>query len=177
MKYFPSKPPMSSHTQSPGDDIYDHEQGRAKMTVDIEKASSTQTLPATAASTRTPSLQSMEPGFPEGGLAGWLVVVGSFCAMISVFGLINTAAVLESWFSTHQLELCNASQIGWIFSLYLFFVFFIGIQAGPAFDAYGPRYLVAIGSALMIASLLLLGFCTGRQSAIMQPLRSCVADC
>jgi MFS family permease len=99
--------------------------------------------------------------FPEGGLEGWLVVFGAFCAMISVFGLINTAAVFESWFSTHQLVEYSPSQIGWIFSLYLFFVFFVGIQVGPVFDAFGPRILVMVGSVLMVASLLLLGFCQG----------------
>ncbi|KAL1890838.1 hypothetical protein Sste5346_007979 [Sporothrix stenoceras] len=97
--------------------------------------------------------------FPEGGLQAWLVVVGSFCAMVSVFGLINTAAVFESWFSTHQLADYTASEIGWVFSLYLFFVFFIGIQVGPIFDRYGPRYLVALGSVLSVASVMLLGLC------------------
>lgn len=99
--------------------------------------------------------------FPEGGLTGWLAVVGSFCAMLSVFGIINSSAVFESYFSTHQLSDYNASQLGWIFSLYLFCVFFVGIQVGPIFDRHGPRWLVAIGSLLMVLSLMLLGFCTG----------------
>lgn len=163
MKYFSSKLLLGSQAQRRRHDISDHEKSKIKIVVDAEKAESIQTPPATPVSSRTPSLQSMDSDFPEGGLTGWLVVFGSFCAMISVFGLINTAAVFESWFSTHQLEHYSASQIGWIFSLYLFFVFFIGIQVGPVFDAYGPRYLVAIGSALMVASLLLLGFCAGRQ--------------
>ncbi|KAB5523886.1 major facilitator superfamily domain-containing protein [Coniochaeta sp. 2T2.1] len=144
-----------------GDDLSDHEFDNTKnIMVDLEKMEVIETAPTTPASSRSPSVQSIESDFPEGGLQGWLVVFGSFCAMISVFGLINTAAVFESWFSTRQLAEYTASQIGWIFSLYLFFVFFIGIQVGPIFDAYGPRYLVAIGSILMVASLLLLGFCT-----------------
>lgn len=98
--------------------------------------------------------------FPEGGLEGWLVVLGSFCAMFSVFGLINTAAVFESWFSTHQLSTYTASETGWIFSVYLFIVFFVGIQVGPIFDRYGQRWLVIVGSVLMVASNLLLGLCT-----------------
>lgn len=110
--------------------------------------------------------------FPEGGVQGWLVVFGAFCAMISVFGLINTAAVFESWFSTHQLIEYNPSQIGWIFSLYLFFVFFVGIQVGPVFDAFGPRILVMVGSVLMVASLLLLGFCEG----MFQPRLGCLGS-
>ncbi|KAK4443856.1 riboflavin transporter MCH5 [Podospora aff. communis PSN243] len=97
--------------------------------------------------------------FPEGGTEGWLVVFGAFCAMISVFGLINSSAVFESYFSTHQLAKHTPSEIGWIFSLYLFLVFFVGIQVGPIFDHYGSRILVAAGSLLICASLLILSWC------------------
>lgn len=99
--------------------------------------------------------------FPEGGLAGWLAVVGAFCAMLNVFGLINSSAVFESYFSEHQLKDYSSSQIGWIFSLYLFVVFFVGIQVGPVFDRHGPRRLVPVGSLFMVLSLMLLGLCTG----------------
>lgn len=99
--------------------------------------------------------------FPEGGLDGWLAVTGSFCAMVNVFGLINSSAVFESYFSEHQLKDYSSSQIGWIFSLYLFTVFFVGIQVGPVFDRHGPRRLVPAGSLFMVLSLMLLGFCTG----------------
>lgn len=99
--------------------------------------------------------------FPEGGLAGWLSVFASFCAMLSIFGLINSSAVFESYFSTHQLEHYSSSQIGWIFSLYLFMVFFVGIHIGPIFDRHGPRWLVLCGNLFMVLSLMLLGFCTG----------------
>ncbi|KAI5867021.1 MFS general substrate transporter [Durotheca rogersii] len=97
--------------------------------------------------------------FPEGGLRAWLVVLGSFCAMLSVYGLINSAAVFESYFSTHQLAGYNPSAIGWIFSVYLFVVFFAGVQVGPIFDRHGPRVLVTVGGVLVVASQLLLGLC------------------
>ncbi|CAJ2502079.1 Uu.00g049320.m01.CDS01, partial [Anthostomella pinea] len=97
--------------------------------------------------------------FPEGGLQAWLVVAGSFCAMVGVYGIINSAAVFESYFSTHQLQGYSSSTIGWVFSTYLFIVFFAGIQVGPLFDRHGPRLLVAVGSLLVVASQLLLGLC------------------
>lgn len=100
--------------------------------------------------------------FPEGGMSGWLAVAGSFCAMLSVFGVINSSAVFESYFSEHQLRDYNSSQIGWIFSLYLFVVFFVGIHVGPVFDRHGPRWLVPTGSMFIVLSLMLLGFCTGK---------------
>jgi len=94
--------------------------------------------------------------FPEGGLKAWLVVLGSFCAMFSIYGLINTSAVFEAYFKANQLQQYSHSQIGWIFSLYLFLVFFVGIQVGPMFDRFGPRVLVAVGSLLIVISLMLL---------------------
>ncbi|KAI0890366.1 MFS general substrate transporter [Annulohypoxylon maeteangense] len=97
--------------------------------------------------------------FPEGGLRAWLVVLGSFCSMVSVYGIINVAAVFESYFSANQLAGYSSSTIGWIFSVYLFIVFFFGIQVGPIFDRYGPRYLIAIGSVMCVASQMLLGLC------------------
>ncbi|KAK3995226.1 riboflavin transporter MCH5 [Cladorrhinum sp. PSN332] len=97
--------------------------------------------------------------FPEGGVQGWLVVFGSFCAMFSLYGLINSAAVFESYFSINQLKDNTPSEIGWIFSLYLFIVFFVGVQVGPIFDRFGSRMLVAVGSLMIILSLLLLSWC------------------
>lgn len=108
--------------------------------------------------------------FPEGGLTGWLVVLGSFCAMLSLFGLINSAAVFESYFTTHQLAHKTSSEIGWIFSLYLFIVFFVGIQVGPIFDRFGARALVAAGSTLIFLSLLLLSWCESTLSLLLVSL-------
>ncbi|KAF5663188.1 monocarboxylate transporter [Fusarium heterosporum] len=97
--------------------------------------------------------------FPEGGLQAWLVVFGAFCGMLSVYGLINTAAVFESYFSQNQLRDYTSSQIGWIFSVYLFIVFIVGIQVGPVFDKHGPRLIVASGGILIATSLFLLSVC------------------
>jgi hypothetical protein len=98
--------------------------------------------------------------FPEGGLKGWSVVIGSFCGSFSVFGIINSTAILLEYFSSHQLKDYTPSQIGWIFGLSLFLTFFCGAPIGPIFDAYGPRALIFCGSILLIASMFLLGLCT-----------------
>jgi hypothetical protein len=101
-----------------------------------------------------------EDDFPEGGLKAWSVVVGSFCGSFSVFGIINSTAILLEYFSANQLKDYNPSQIGWIFGLSLFLTFFCGAPIGPIFDAYGPRALIFAGSVLLVASMFLLGLCT-----------------
>jgi hypothetical protein len=102
--------------------------------------------------------------FPEGGIKAWSVVIGSFCGSFSVFGLINSTAILLEYFSTHQLKDYTPSQIGWIFGLSLFLTFFCGAPIGPIFDAYGPRVLIFCGSVLLVASMFLLGLCTRKCS-------------
>ncbi|KAJ8060631.1 hypothetical protein OCU04_010939 [Sclerotinia nivalis] len=98
--------------------------------------------------------------FPEGGLKGWSVVVGSFCGSFSVFGILNCSGILLEYFSTHQLKEYDSGQIGWIFGVSLFLTFFCGAPIGPIFDAYGPRALIFSGSILLVLSMMLLGLCT-----------------
>ncbi|KAG8163361.1 hypothetical protein KVR01_006658 [Diaporthe batatas] len=153
-----------------GGDLIKHEQSRHDAN-DYDLSLSNRTTSTSAYAGRAPSTlpervasrmstSSSALTFPEGGLQGWLAVAGSFCAMLSVFGLINSSAVFESYFSEHQLAHHSASEIGWIFSIYLFCVFFVGIQVGPIFDRCGARWLVAVGSLLIVLSLMLLGLCT-----------------
>ncbi|KAH6889429.1 major facilitator superfamily domain-containing protein [Thelonectria olida] len=112
--------------------------------------------PSTPSTLISPSTTNDEDlTYPEGGCRAWLVVFGSFCAMGAVFGLINSSAVFESYFKEHQLKDYTHSQIGWIFSLYLFLVFFVGILVGPIFDHHGPRALIAVGGCLIVTSLML----------------------
>ena len=100
--------------------------------------------------------------YPEGGLAAWLVVVGSFSGMVAAFGIMNTAGTFQAYLSTHQLAHYRASSIGWIFSIYTFLTFFCGVQIGPVFDATGPRWLVAIGSVLLFAGMMGVAESTGQ---------------
>ena len=92
-----------------------------------------------------------EATYPEGGLRAWLVVLGSFSGMLACFGLMNTVGVLEAYVSTHQLAGYDPSAVGWLFSIYIFFSFFCGLQIGPIFDAKGPRMLVFLGSIFLVA--------------------------
>ena len=68
--------------------------------------------------------------YPEGGLQAWLVVLGSWCAMVPSMGLLNTISVLHAWTSTHQLSEYSESSVGWIFGVFSFFLYFAGAQVG-----------------------------------------------
>ncbi|KIX04523.1 uncharacterized protein Z518_05393 [Rhinocladiella mackenziei CBS 650.93] len=97
--------------------------------------------------------------YPEGGREAWLCVFGSFCGLMSALGMMNTLGTYQAYLSIHQLHGHTESTIGWIFGIYAFLSFFLGIQIGPVFDAKGPRWLVLAGSVFMLATHLLMGIC------------------
>lgn len=67
---------------------------------------------------------------PDGGREAWTVVFGAWCAMIPSMGLLNTVGVLQAWVWTHQLRDYTEFDIGWIFGVYAFFLYFTGAQVG-----------------------------------------------
>ncbi|KAL8295755.1 hypothetical protein RB597_009168 [Gaeumannomyces tritici] len=101
----------------------------------------------------------VEETYPEGGARAWLVVLGSWMALVASLGLMNTIGVLQSYVSKHQLADRSEGTVGWIFSVYTFLSFFLGLYIGPVFDKYGPRWLVAGGTALLATGTMLLGSC------------------
>jgi hypothetical protein len=97
--------------------------------------------------------------YPEGGTRAWLVVFGSWCGMFASFGISNALGSFQAYISVNQLSTYSESQIGWIFSLYLFFLMFGGIYVGPIFDVYGPRWLLLVGSTMIIVMIFVIGVC------------------
>ncbi len=105
--------------------------------------------------------------YPEGGLAAWLVVFGSFSGMTAGFGLMNTVGTYQAYLSTHQLATSSPSLVGWIFSIYIFLAFFCGVQIGPVFDAKGPRWLVFAGSVCLVGGTFAFAESTSKYSHIL----------
>ncbi|KAL3292542.1 MFS monocarboxylate transporter [Colletotrichum asianum] len=95
--------------------------------------------------------EKMKEVYPEGGMAAYLVVFGSFCAIMGGLGLMNSIGIYQSWISTHQLHDVDERKLAWIFGLFNFMVFFCGIQIGPVFDVHGPTWLMAASVVLYVA--------------------------
>lgn len=98
--------------------------------------------------------------FPEGGRKAWLVVFSSFCLIAATFGLTSSIGLFQSHWQSHQLSDYSSQDISWISSTQVFLTLFLGVQIGPLFDRYGPRWLTFVGSVGCVAYLLLLGQCT-----------------
>lgn len=99
--------------------------------------------------------------YPEGGLRAWLVVLGCWLALVASLGLMNTLATFQSYLISHQLAEYGEGTVGWIFSIYTFVVFFLGLYIGPTFDKYGPRWIVMGGTVAVVAGMMLMSISTG----------------
>ncbi|KAG5932023.1 hypothetical protein E4U53_001520 [Claviceps sorghi] len=109
---------------------------------------------ATAASST-----SREETYPEGGLRAWLVVLGSWFALMSAMGLMNSIGVFHAYVSSHQLQGYSEGTVGWISSIYTFLAFFCGVYVGPLFDKYGPRWLMVLGCGSIVSGIVCMSFC------------------
>lgn len=110
------------------------------------------------------SVHTQSESYPEGGTAAWLVVTGAWFALFSGMGTLNTLATWQAYVLEHQLKGYNEGTVGWIFSVYTFLTFFCGIYIGPIFDKYGPRWLIIAGGVCLVASFVLLSFCTRKST-------------
>jgi MFS family permease len=97
--------------------------------------------------------------FPEGGPRAWFVIFGSFCIICGTFGLISSVGLFQAYWQAHQLSSFKTRDIGWISAVNVFLNLFLGVQIGPLFDRYGPRWLVLVGSLTYVVSLVLLAQC------------------
>ncbi|RDW66467.1 hypothetical protein BP6252_10102 [Coleophoma cylindrospora] len=125
---------------------------------------------------------------PDGGRQAWMVVFGAWCTAFCSFGWINSVGTFQNYYEATLLKNYTASEISWIPSLQIFFLFVMGPVVGKIYDSYGPRYLLVAGSflhvfGLMMASisttyyqlLLSQGICSAIGVAcIFQPAMTCV---
>ena len=116
---------------------------------------------------------SEEETYPEGGWRAWLVVLGSWLALFASLGIMNTMATLQSYVATHQLAEYDTGTIGWIFSLFIFLCFFLGIYIGPIFDKFGPRWPIFSGTVCFTLGLMLLSICSSMSFSAAFPCDSC----
>ncbi|CAG7953245.1 unnamed protein product [Penicillium nalgiovense] len=98
--------------------------------------------------------------YPEGGWGAWGVVLGSWMALFGSMSFMNSIGTFQTYLLRNQLSNYSPEAVGWIFGVYNGLTFLLGIQAGPIFDARGPRELICCGGTLTIIYLMLLGICT-----------------
>lgn len=97
--------------------------------------------------------------YPEGGWRAWGVVLGSWMALFGSMSFMNSIGTFQAYLLRNQLSSHSPEAVGWIFGVYNGLTFLLGVQAGPIFDARGPRALICCGGVLTILYLMLLSIC------------------
>lgn len=77
--------------------------------------------------------------FPDGGIKAWSIAIGTSLVLFCTMGMINTYGVFQAYYQTHQLANVSPSDISWIGSLQVFFLFSSALVGGPLFDRYGAK--------------------------------------
>ncbi|KAF4553544.1 MFS-type transporter-like protein 20 [Elsinoe fawcettii] len=89
-----------------------------------------------------------------------LLVFGSFCIVMSTWGLVNSVGVFQSWWLENQLRDYSASSVGWITSTFIASNMSLAVAFGPLFDRFGSRWLLVGGSTGYILAFFILGSCS-----------------
>lgn len=97
----------------------------------------------------TPSTPVLDPGpAPDGGVVAWTQVALGFLVNFNTFGYINSFGLFQDYYVTTLSR--SASDISWIGSITVCFVFLIGAFSGRAVDAGHYRLVLCAGAFLQL---------------------------
>ncbi|KAG1801265.1 major facilitator superfamily domain-containing protein [Suillus variegatus] len=99
---------------------------------------------------------SLSDEFPEGGLAAWITVLGSFLVQFSGFGYATSFGVYQDFYTQHYLTKETSSAISWIGSVNMFLLTSVGLVSGSLYDRGYFYHLMIVGSLLQSFSLFML---------------------
>ncbi|KAG0645288.1 MFS transporter [Hyphodiscus hymeniophilus] len=102
----------------------------------------------------------MEVAVVNGPIQGYICVVGSFFAMFSTFGWLNSLGLFQTYYEETLLATYSASEISWIFTFQFFLMFAGGAFFGRIIDTYGTRWVSMPCAILMTASIALMSLST-----------------
>ncbi|KAJ5739415.1 hypothetical protein N7533_012199 [Penicillium manginii] len=90
---------------------------------------------------------------PEGGLQGWLCVVGATLALFSTLGFLNAIGVFQTIYQETTLKEYSSSEISWIFAVQLCLMWALGPLYGRVVDTYGAAPVLIPCSTLCVFAL------------------------
>ncbi|KAI0920152.1 hypothetical protein AcW1_001970 [Taiwanofungus camphoratus] len=109
--------------------------------------------PSSTPGSKTP-IPPPEIVIPDGGLRAWLAVLGGWIVSFCTFGFASSFGVFEDYYVMQGTS--SSSNISWIGSLQLFFLFFMGLPAGRLFDRGYFHHITIFGTLLYVFSLFML---------------------
>ncbi|KAB5581139.1 putative MFS monocarboxylate transporter [Coniochaeta sp. 2T2.1] len=89
-----------------------------------------------------------------------LAVVGATLAFFCTVGFLNAFGVFQQYYKTNMLKDKSDSDISWIGSVCIFFLYALAPLAGILVDRVGPTWLLVGGSLGQLVSIFLTSLCT-----------------
>ena len=99
------------------------------------------------------------PPPPNGGLMAWLQVAASWLILFNVLGLLNSYGQFQAIYEADLLQHETASTIAWIGSTQFLVCYTVCIFTGPVWDAGHIRFLLGVGTIIMVFGLMMLSLC------------------
>lgn len=96
---------------------------------------------------------------PDGGWLAWTQALMAHLVMLNAWGTINSFGIFQTFY-TEFLPSSAPSDISWIGSMQVFFLFVVGVFTGRLTDAGFFRHVFFIGSALIVFGTLMASFST-----------------
>ncbi|KGO75742.1 Major facilitator superfamily domain, general substrate transporter [Penicillium italicum] len=106
----------------------------------------------------TPFKEAVVGEAPDGGLRAWLQVLCGHLIVFNVWGYINSYGIFESYYVTTLNR--SSSDIAWVGSLEIFFVYFLGSFSGRATDAGYIRTTLAAGLFMQLLGVFMTSLAT-----------------
>lgn len=106
----------------------------------------------------TPFKEDVVGEAPDGGLTAWLQVLCGHLIVFNVWGYINSYGIFESYYVTTLNR--SSSDIAWVGSLEIFFVYFLGSFSGRATDAGYIRATLAAGLFMQLLGVFMTSLAT-----------------
>lgn len=95
---------------------------------------------------------------PDGGVKAWTQALMAHLVVINTWGTINSFGIFQIFYRDHLSR--SASEISWIGSMQVFFLFVVGVFTGRLTDAGYFRAVFASGSTLVVLGSLTASFST-----------------
>ncbi|KAI1125269.1 putative MFS monocarboxylate transporter [Nemania abortiva] len=102
----------------------------------------------------------LEPPPNYNSIRAWLAVAGAFIALYCTVGFLNAFGVYQEYYKSGLLKAYTDSDISWIGSVAIFFLYIGSPIAGLLVDKLGPTILLIIGSIGQLVAVFLSSLCT-----------------
>ena len=107
------------------------------------------------------------PPPPDGGLLAWLHALSAFLLWFNTWGILNAFGVFQTYYESGELFEASSSNISWIGSIQSFMLLVVGIFAGPMYDRGYLRFLLGLGTFLIVFGHMMLSLATTYYQALL----------